>query len=53
MGLEEIILNAPPALLGLHEDYRGLLLNALREAERGVSLGIDMVVVVGMKPVDE
>ena len=50
MGLEQNFPNAPPALLGSQEDYRELLKNAVRETERGVSFGVDMVVVVGRKP---
>ena len=50
MVFDEIGANAPPAWLGLREDLQELFENAVRETERGVSFGVDMVVVVGRKP---
>ena len=39
------------ALVGSHEEFRELLKNAVQENQQGVSLEIDMLVVVGRKAV--
>jgi len=52
MALEEIgaIASAKDVeLLGTWDDYRALWKRALMETERGVSIGMDMVVIVGRK----
>ncbi len=52
MALEEIgaIASAKDVeLLGTWDDYRALWQRALMETERGVSIGMDMVVIVGRK----
>lgn len=40
------------ASVGSHEEFRELLKNAVQENQQGVSLEIDMVVVVGRKAVN-
>ena len=55
LGIEEIGANAAErssALLGSHEEFRELLKNAVQENQQGVSLEIDMVVVVGRKAIN-
>ena len=39
-------------LLGSHEEFRELFRKAVLETQQGVSLGLDMVEVVGRKPTD-
>ena len=54
LGIEEIgtiAAGKSNALTGSREEFRELLKNAVQENQRGVSLGIDMVVVVGRKPI--
>ena len=53
MGMEDIGVMAaskPSALLGSHEEFRDLFTKAVQETEQGVSLELDMIVVVGRKP---
>lgn len=53
MALEEIgsIASAKNVdLLGTPENFRELWKRAVMETERGVSIGMDMVVIVGRKP---
>ena len=55
LAIEEIgaiAAEKPSALLGSHENFREVLKNAVKENQQGVSLEIDMVVVVGRKPID-
>lgn len=53
MALEEIgaIASAKNVdLLGTSEDFKALWKRAVMETEKGVSIGMDMVVIVGRKP---
>lgn len=53
MALEEIgaiAASKSTELLGSHEEFRELFRNAVLETQQGVSIGMDMVVVVGRKP---
>ena len=52
LGIEEIgaiAAEKSSALLGSHEEFQELLKNAVQENQQGVSLEIDMVMVVGRK----
>ena len=53
LGLEEIgaiAADRSTELLGSHEEFRDLMKNAVQETQQGVSLEINMVVLVGRKP---
>ena len=55
LGIEEIgaiAAEKSSAFVGSHEEFRELLKNAVRENQRGVSLEIEMVVVVGRKAIN-
>ena len=54
MALEEIgaiAAGKSAPLLGSHEEFRELFKNAVVETQQGVSVGMDMVVAVGRKPI--
>lgn len=54
MALEEIgaiAAGKSAPLLGSHEKFRELFKNAVVETQQGVSVGMDMVVAVGRKPI--
>ncbi|CAF9937756.1 hypothetical protein IMSHALPRED_000534 [Imshaugia aleurites] len=55
VGFEEIggiAAGKSSELLGSHEEFRELFRKAIEETQQGVSLGLDMVEVVGRKPTD-
>jgi hypothetical protein len=47
MGLDDLGYVVPEEILGPREEYREAFNKAVREARRGVSISMDMVVVVG------
>ena len=52
VALEEIgtlATNESRELMGTHEHFRSLFKKAVLEAQQGVSLGMDMVLVIGRK----